>query len=119
VATERVDNVLFLPTAAVSSRGTTATVNVAPNKNNLKSTVPKEVTLGLRGDTGIQILTGLNEGDVVVVTRNAVSTAQSTQSNSNTASNPLTGSGSVTGNGFTGAGAGAGGNRTATGRAGN
>jgi len=97
VATQRVDNALFLPTAAVSSRGTTATVNVAPDKNNLKKTVPREITLGLRGDTGIQILTGLEEGEVVVTTRTAVSTAQGTQTSTGTATNPLTGGGGAVG----------------------
>jgi multidrug efflux pump subunit AcrA (membrane-fusion protein) len=92
VATERVDNALFLPTAAVSSRGATATVNVAPDKNNLNKTEPREITLGLRGDTGIQILTGLAEGELVVTTRTAVTTAQT---NSNTATNPVPGGGQV------------------------
>ena len=99
VATQRVDNTLFLPTAAVSSRGTTATVNVAPDKNNLKKTVPREITLGLRGDTGIQVLTGLEEGEVVVTARTAVSTAQGTQTSTGTATNPLTGGGVVGGPG--------------------
>jgi multidrug efflux pump subunit AcrA (membrane-fusion protein) len=102
VATQRVDNALFLPTAAVSSRGTTATVNVAPDKNNLKKTEPREITLGLRGDTGIEILTGLEEGEVVVTTRTAVSTAQGTQTSTGTATNPLTGGGGAVPGGFSG-----------------
>ena len=94
VATERVENVLYLPTAAVSSRGNTATVEVAPDKNDLKTTVTREIALGLRGDTAIQVLTGLEEGEVVVTTRTAVSTAQSTQTGSTgNATNPLTGTG--------------------------
>jgi multidrug efflux pump subunit AcrA (membrane-fusion protein) len=109
VATQRVDNALFLPTAAVSSRGTTATVNVAPDKNNLTKTVPREITLGLRGDTGIQILTGLEEGEVVVTARTAVSTAQGTQTSTGTATNPLTGGGIVGGPGGGGAVGGPGG----------
>jgi hypothetical protein len=77
-------------------------VNVAPDKNNLKKTVPREITLGLRGDTGIQILTGLEEGEVVVTTRTAVSTAQGTQTSTGTQTNPLTGGGGAVPGGFSG-----------------
>ena len=84
----------MLPTASVSSRGTTATVQVEA-KGNPKKTEPRDITIGLRGDTSLQILTGLSEGDVVVTTRNAVSTVAATQTNSGV----LTGTGTQTGAG--------------------
>jgi multidrug efflux pump subunit AcrA (membrane-fusion protein) len=93
VAVQRLTDVLLLPTASVSSRGTTATVQVA-TKGDPKKTEPRDITIGLRGDTALQILTGLAEGDVVVTTRNAVSTVQATQTNT---SGVLTGAGTQTG----------------------
>ena len=94
VAVERLTDVLMLPTASVSSRGTTATVQVE-TKGNPKKTEPKDITIGLRGDTSLQILTGLAEGDVVVTTRTAVSTVAATQTNGGV----LTGTGTQTGTG--------------------
>ena len=100
VAVQRLTDVLMLPTAAVSSRGTTATVQVQ-SKVNPKKTEPRDITIGLRGDTSLQILTGLDEGDVVVTTRAAVSTAQIAQNNT---SGVLTGAGTQTGVGGVGVG---------------
>jgi multidrug efflux pump subunit AcrA (membrane-fusion protein) len=100
VAVQRLADVLMLPTAAVSSRGTTATVQVQ-SKANPKKTEPRDITIGLRGDTALQILTGLDEGDVVVTTRTAVSTAQNSQANN---SGVLTGAGTQTGVGGGGVG---------------
>jgi membrane fusion protein, macrolide-specific efflux system len=99
VAVERLTDVLMLPTASVSSRGTTATVQVE-TKANPKKTEPRDITIGLRGDTDLQILTGLAEGDVVVTTRTAVSTVAATQTNSGV----LTGTGTQTGVGGVGVG---------------
>ncbi|MGE0878602.1 MAG: biotin/lipoyl-binding protein [Acidimicrobiia bacterium] len=104
VAVQKVDNTLYLPTSAVISRGTTATVQVAKNKNDLKTTEAREITIGLRGDTTLQISSGLNEGDVVVTTRTAVSTAASGQSNTGgtlTGGTTQTGVAGVGGGGFT------------------
>ena len=99
VAVQRLTDVLMLPTASVSSRGTTATVQVQ-SKTNPKKTEARDITIGLRGDTALEILTGLNEGDVVVTTRTAVSTAQATQTNTGV----LTGTGTQTGVGGVGVG---------------
>jgi membrane fusion protein, macrolide-specific efflux system len=70
VTVQKADGVVLLPTTAVSSRGTSATVQV------MKGTDPKvteavQVTIGLRGDTEIEITNGLTAGDKVVVTRQA------------------------------------------------
>jgi multidrug efflux pump subunit AcrA (membrane-fusion protein) len=73
-------NVLYLPTSAVTSRGTTGTVNVEIGKDP-KKTEQRDITIGLRGDTTLEITNGLNEGDVVVTVRAKVSTAQTTQTN--------------------------------------
>ena len=99
VAVQRLTDVLMLPTASVSSRGTTATVQVQ-SKTNPKKTEPRDITIGLRGDTSLEILTGLAEGDVVVTTRTAVSTAAQTATNTGV----LTGAGTQTGVGGVGVG---------------
>ena len=99
VAVQRLTDVLTLPTASVSSRGTTATVQVQ-SKTNTKKTEPHDITIGLRGDTSLEILTGLAEGDVVVTTRTAVSTAAQTATNTGV----LTGAGTQTGVGGVGVG---------------
>ena len=78
-----VDNradVLFLPTSSVTSRGTNATVNFELGKDPKKTEV-RQIVIGLRGDTSLEVQSGLTEGDVVVTVRNKVSTAQNTQSN--------------------------------------
>jgi multidrug efflux pump subunit AcrA (membrane-fusion protein) len=98
VTVDSKENVLYLPTSAVTSRGTTGTVNLELDKDP-KKTEERPVSIGLRGDTTLEIKTGLNEGDVVVTVRTKVSTAQTPQTNAG---------GTLTGNGTT-AGAGAGG----------
>jgi macrolide-specific efflux system membrane fusion protein len=115
VVVTSVDNVLYLPTSAVTSRGTTGTVKVAADKNNLKKTEDRQITIGLRGDTTLEIKTGLKQGEMVVTERTAVSTVAT----SNTSSGTLTGTG--TGSGGVGAvtggrGAGGGGGGTGAGR---
>lgn len=96
-------NVLFLPTSSVTSRGATSTVNLEIG-GDPKKTETRDVTIGLRGDTALEVTGGLNEGDVVVTVRQKVSTAQTTTNNTG---------GTLTGNtnvgGFPGAAGGAGG----------
>jgi multidrug efflux pump subunit AcrA (membrane-fusion protein) len=64
------DNVLELPISAVTARGTTATVNVERGNDPAKTT-PTQITLGARGDSTVQIASGLVEGAHVVVVRAA------------------------------------------------
>jgi macrolide-specific efflux system membrane fusion protein len=71
VTTQRVDGVLTLPTSAVSARGSNAVVHVLPA--GAKAPVSKAVTIGQRGDSNVEITSGLSEGDKVITTR-AVST---------------------------------------------
>jgi macrolide-specific efflux system membrane fusion protein len=65
VLTGEVDNALYLPTAALTGTGTTrlATV-VQPNG----TTTSQSVTVGLAGDSDVQILSGLTDGEKVQVT---------------------------------------------------
>lgn len=106
VTVDSKQNVLYLPTSAITSRGTTGTVNVQIG-NDPNKTEERSVNIGLRGDTTLEITSGLNEGDVVVTVRTKVSTAQ-TQTNSG---GTLTGNGTTPGVGLAGAGAGTGGRR--------
>ena len=53
------DGVVSLPTSAVSTRGTTATVTVRA-KTGKETQVP--ITIGLRGDSSVEITSGLNAG---------------------------------------------------------
>ena len=65
VLTGEVDNALYLPTAALTGTGTTrlATVVGANGK-----TTSQSVTVGLAGDTDVQIVSGLTDGEKVQVT---------------------------------------------------
>ena len=100
-------NVLLLPASSVTSRGTTATVNVELDKDP-KKTEERAVTIGLRGNTTLEITSGLDEGAVVVTVRAKVSTAQTT---------PINAGGTLTGNGTAVGGAAAGGGAVARGGA--
>lgn len=62
-------NVISVPTAAVSSRGTSGTVNVQVGDDPTKTT-PTAVQIGLRGDSAVQITSGLKEGDKIVIVVN-------------------------------------------------
>ena len=106
-------DVLYLPTSSVTSRGTTGTVNLQTGKS-LTETETRNVTIGLRGDTALEVTDGVREGDVVVTVRQKVSTAQTTANN---AGGTLTGSNTnVPGEGVAGAGPGAGATPGAGGR---
>jgi multidrug efflux pump subunit AcrA (membrane-fusion protein) len=98
----RADNVLHVPTAAVRGTGTTGTVTVV--RNGAQVQVP--VTVGLRGDDAVEIDSGLNAGDEVVV-----STATSGATGSRTGATPGAGFGRGFGGGGGGFGGGGGGLR--------
>ena len=74
VVVEHADGVVFLPTSAVTARGNAATVNVEIG-NDPKKTTPTTITLGLRGDSAIEVTSGLKAGDKVVVIRQATAAA--------------------------------------------
>jgi macrolide-specific efflux system membrane fusion protein len=69
VVADHRDGVVSLPTSAVSTRGATATVTVRA-KTGKETQVP--ITIGLRGDSSVEITSGLNAGDIVVI-RTAIS----------------------------------------------
>ena len=65
VAADRATNVLYVPSAAVTSLGGLNTITV---KGSDGSTKTVNVTVGLKGDTSTQISgTGVTEGSTVVI----------------------------------------------------
>ncbi|MBC6466425.1 efflux RND transporter periplasmic adaptor subunit [Actinomadura alba] len=71
VAVARATDVLYVPTAAVRTAGGQSTVTVLQNGKQ----VVKTVQVGVKGDTGTEIESGLNEGDTVVITTGGTGTA--------------------------------------------
>ncbi len=68
VVLQNVNDAITLPTSAVSTTGTTETVTVKAKDGTVSS---KLITIGLRGDNAVQIISGLNVGDQVVETSTA------------------------------------------------
>ena len=56
------DGVLVLPASAITGRGQTATVTVRTANGDEQ----RQVSIGLRGDDSVEIVSGVSEGDVVV-----------------------------------------------------
>lgn len=71
VVVNHADNVVYLPTTAVTARGANASVNVEIGTDPTKTTATP-ITVGLRGDNTIEITTGLKAGDKIVIVRTAV-----------------------------------------------
>jgi len=69
VVLQKVDDAITLPTSAVSTTGTTETVTVKPSGGGAETS--KVITIGLRGDSAVQITSGLSIGDQVVETSTA------------------------------------------------
>ena len=72
VVLDKRDDVITLPTSAVSTTGTSETVTVKA-KNGTESA--RSITIGLRGDSAVEITSGLSAGDQVVTTSAASSSA--------------------------------------------
>ena len=68
---ERRDNVLLVPVRAVRTSGTRKIVTVQADGQSIQNTV----TTGLSNDTSIEIVSGLKEGDVVVINATTTSTS--------------------------------------------
>lgn len=63
IVVERRDNVLLLPTRAVRTQGNQKTVTVQYKGQS----ITQNVTTGLTNDTSVEIISGLQEGDVVLL----------------------------------------------------
>jgi len=102
VITASRDNVVEVPSAAISTSGGASTVTV---RTNGKDTV-RTVETGLKGDGTTEVASGLNDGDQVVMSVGVVSTSAS---NRNTGTQTRTGTvGGFGGGGFGGGGFGGG-----------
>jgi macrolide-specific efflux system membrane fusion protein len=69
VQTAKATNVLYVPSTAIVTSGTTHTVTMADGAGT------KEVQLGVKGDSFTQVTSGLNEGDRVELIQGAIGTA--------------------------------------------
>jgi len=63
VVLDKRENVVTLPTSAVTTRGNTATVTVRDTSGKDSS---RTIAVGLRGDNAVEIVSGLQAGDTVV-----------------------------------------------------
>jgi len=70
IEVERRDNVLLIPTRAVRTQGNQKIVTVQLKGQSLQT----PVTTGLSNDTSVEIISGLQEGDVVVVNQTTTRT---------------------------------------------
>lgn len=66
VQTAKATNVLYVPSTAIVTSGTTHTVTMADGSGT------REVQIGVRGDSFTQITSGLNEGDRVELIQGAI-----------------------------------------------
>jgi multidrug efflux pump subunit AcrA (membrane-fusion protein) len=94
-----------VPNQAVTGSGSLATVNMLKNGK----TVSQQVVVGVRGDTRTQIISGLKEGDQLVITiaLPSVGSTSPTGSGSGTLGRGLGGAGGLGGGAFGGGGGGA------------
>ncbi|WP_328445827.1 efflux RND transporter periplasmic adaptor subunit [Amycolatopsis sp. NBC_00438] len=101
-------NALSVPAAAVTTAGNTNIVTVQENGQN----VPRQVQIGIRGESTVQITSGLTEGENVVLTATAATgtggTGRTGTGTGGTGGFPGGGTGGVPGGGQRGTGAGGG-----------
>jgi macrolide-specific efflux system membrane fusion protein len=100
VTTSTAQNVLYVPTAAVKTAGGQSTVTVQQGG----AQVAKRVQIGVQGDQGTEIKSGLNEGDQVVI---SIATSGSTSTQTRPGGG-LGGGGGIGGGGIGGGGGGGG-----------
>ena len=100
------ENALSVPAAAVTTAGSTNVVTVQENGQN----VTRQVQVGIRGESTVQITSGLTEGENVVLTATAsTGTTGGTGRTGGTGGFPGGGTGGFPGGGQRGTGTGAGG----------
>jgi macrolide-specific efflux system membrane fusion protein len=63
VTTQQIDDVIWVPTAAITTVGGVSTVTV--REGDVDTVV--EITTGLAGDTGTEVTSGVQEGDLLVI----------------------------------------------------
>ncbi len=80
---------LYVPTAAITTVGGVSTVKVVANGKTTVTTV----TLGVVGDTGTEIKTGLKSGETVVIGTVAKSTSTGTSGGTGTTTGGIAGTG--------------------------
>ena len=101
---------LYVPAAAITTANGTSTVKVVDAKT--KKTVVTDVTLGVVGDDGTEIKTGLTAGETIVIGTVAPTTTTGTNTGTGTGTGTRGGFGGTGGTGgFGGFGGGTGGNR--------
>jgi multidrug efflux pump subunit AcrA (membrane-fusion protein) len=100
VVVDSLSNVLELPTSAITTTGPISTVTVVAAGKEHSQTV----TVGLKGDSTTQILTGLTAGQVVVQPTATVSTTAGATGTGATGTGAATRAGGFGGGGFGGGG---------------
>jgi macrolide-specific efflux system membrane fusion protein len=109
VQTAKATNVLYVPSTAIVTSGTTHTVTMADGAGS------KTVEVGVQGNSFTQITSGLNEGDRVELIQGAIGTAGGTGAAGQGGAGRAGGTGQFPGGGGgqfpVGGGAGGGGNR--------
>jgi membrane fusion protein, macrolide-specific efflux system len=112
VVVDKAEDVVTLPSSAVTARGNAASVKVQTGPT-AKDVEVRNITLGLKGDTLIEIKSGLSAGDKVIVSRGGTTATSSGTLTGGNAAIPgggaTPGGGAVPGNGQGGARGGAGG----------
>jgi macrolide-specific efflux system membrane fusion protein len=93
-------NVLYVPSAAITTTGTASTVELLQNG---KTTVTR-VTTGLVGNSDTQILSGLKAGEVLVEPTVSVASTGAASTSSTSSGFPGGGAGGFTGGGGFGGG---------------
>ena len=73
VVVDKAENVVTLPSSAVTARGSAASVKVQTGATTNDVEV-RNITLGLKGDTLVEVKSGLLAGDKVIVTRGGATT---------------------------------------------
>jgi multidrug efflux pump subunit AcrA (membrane-fusion protein) len=106
--------VLNVPSAAVQGRNNVGTVTVV----NGKKQTPQTVTVGLRGDTTTEIVSGLKEGQTIVVSTSTLGNSVSTATTGVGAGTRTGAGGGLGGGGLGGGGLGGGGGGFGGGRGG-
>ena len=99
ITTAEADGVLTVPAAAVQTNGNTSTVTVDQNGQPVR----RRIVVGVRGESTVEVKSGLTEGESIVLT--ATAAPPSTNTNTNTRQRPGGGPGGF-GGGFGGGGAG-------------